>query len=203
MTLDSWLALCSFAFVMAATPGPNNLILLSCGLNYGFRRTLPFIAGIAVGLAGLFGAMGVGLGLLFERAPLFQLTLKMGGSTYFIWLAYKLATSRVNGVASPLITPSLWLGASFQFVNPKAWVMTMTAVSMFLPPNWTPLTLTAFIATYLLVGLPCNAIWAGAGALLARIVEDPLYLRRFNRVMAALMVVAISAVWLPLRQTST
>jgi threonine/homoserine/homoserine lactone efflux protein len=202
MTLEGWLALCSFAFVMAATPGPNNLMLLSCGLNHGFRCTLPFLAGIAVGFLGLLGGIGVGLGFIFERVPLFQLTLKMGGSAYFVWLAYRLATSSSGGEASTSTIPSLWLGASFQFVNPKAWMMAVTAVSMFLPPTWTPSTLATFIATFLMIGLPCNAFWAGAGALLATMLESPAHLRRFNRVMAALMVVAISTVWLPLRPPS-
>jgi len=199
MEPEIWLAFATFAFVSAATPGPNNIILFASGLRAGFLGALPFLAGIALGFGSLLIATGYGLGRLFETVPALQLTLKIVGSAYFLWLAYKLLNAKGARTDGEERTFGVLSGALFQIVNPKAWVMTITAVSLYLPQDWTLWTLLLLVGTFWGLGLPANACWAGAGQLLAQLLSDPRRMRLVNAVMAVLLALSIIPVWAPIR----
>ena len=126
------LALSAFAFVTSITPGPNNLMLLASGMNYGFARTVPHMLGISVGFGVMCLAVGFGLHELFTRHPVVYEVMKWAGVAYLLYLAWRIATAGVVSDAKgsargkPL---TLWEAAAFQWINPKAWAMAVSAFS--------------------------------------------------------------------------
>jgi threonine/homoserine/homoserine lactone efflux protein len=130
MSAGLMLAFASFAFVSSITPGPNNAMLLASGVNYGFRRTMPHIAGISLGCMVMLILVGLGLGAVFASVPLFYIVLRYVGAAYLLWLAWTIA--RAGSMADrpsdrrPL---TFWQAAAFQWVNPKAWIIVVGAVS--------------------------------------------------------------------------
>lgn len=174
---------------MTLTPGPNNLMLTASGANYGYWRTLPHILGIVAGCFVLFSAIALGLGLLFERFPLFQTLLKIIGSAYLLYLAWKIASApppdlRLRGEGRPL---TFWQAAAFQFANPKAWVMGLALMAGFLPEQgstWVDALLLAGFAE--LVALPCISLWAGFGMAVGRHLKSARAWRIFNGLMGTM-----------------
>ncbi|MEA3251551.1 MAG: LysE family translocator [Pseudomonadota bacterium] len=174
---------------MTLTPGPNNLMLTASGANYGYWRTLPHILGIVAGCFVLFSAIALGLGLLFERFPLFQTLLKVIGSAYLLYLAWKIASApppdlRLRGEGRPL---TFWQAAAFQFANPKAWVMGLALMAGFLPEQgstWADALLLAGFAE--LVALPCISLWAGFGMAVGRHLKSARAWRIFNGLMGTM-----------------
>jgi len=174
----------AFAFSMSATPGPNNMMLTASGANHGFRRTLPHMLGITVGCMVLMSGVALGLGALFQQWPALQTALKLIGSLYLLWLAWKIANAPAPGEADaksvrrPL---TFWQAAAFQFANPKAWVMTISGIASF------ALTGDAFVSSALvlillmgLTNLPSIALWAGFGVAIGRLLRTPQHWRWFN-----------------------
>ncbi|MHB0774815.1 LysE family translocator [Halomonas sp. WWR20] len=174
---------------MTITPGPNNLMLTASGANYGFRRTLPHIFGILVGCFVLFSAVALGLGLIFERYPLVQTLLRLVGSAYLLYLAWRIATApppdlRQRGEGRPL---SFWQAAAFQFANPKAWIMGLALIAGFLPDNGNPVLNAMLLAGFAeLIALPCISMWAGFGTVIGRWLDSPRAWRVFNVTMGGL-----------------
>lgn len=196
MSVEVWTAFAVFAFVAAATPGPNNLLLLTSGLRVGLWRTMPFIFGISVGFSALLVAVGYGLGQLFERFPAVQLAFKAVGTAYFLYLAWTLLRPSRARDAEDRRDLGFWAGVAFQAVNPKAWLMCITAVALYLPQSWNAATLALMVATFVVLGLPANVAWAGIGRLLRSLVSNARRMRVFNAVMAALLVLSILPVWI-------
>ncbi|MDI5985486.1 LysE family translocator [Halomonas sp. M4R5S39] len=174
---------------MTITPGPNNVMLTASGANYGFLRTLPHIFGILGGCFLLFAGIALGLGLVFERYPLVQTGLRLVGSAYLLYLAWRIATApppdlRQRGEGRPL---GFWQAAAFQFANPKAWVMGLALMAGFLPEGGDSVVNALLLAGFAeLVGLPCIALWAGFGTAIGRWLDGPRAWRIFNGVMGAL-----------------
>lgn len=174
---------------MTITPGPNNVMLTSSGANYGFIRTMPHIFGILGGCFILFTAIALGLGLLFETYPLVQSVLKVIGSSYLLYLAWRIATApppnlRGDGEAKPL---TFWQAAAFQFANPKAWVMGLTLIAGFLPETGNTLVNALLLSAFAeLVALPCVSLWAGFGQAIGQMIKTPKAWRYFNGLMGAL-----------------
>lgn len=192
MSYDIFLTLLVFAFVTSITPGPNNFMLLASGVNFGFRRTIPHMLGVGIGFFVLLLGVGFGLGAVFETVPQLYTALKFAGGAYLVYLAYKIGMSRsigeVEGKARPM---SFMAAAAFQWVNPKAWVMAVTAMATYTSHN-------AYIFTVLLVGLafaavnlPCVSSWAGFGTLMRGWLSDPVRLKWFNISMAVLLVASL------------
>jgi threonine/homoserine/homoserine lactone efflux protein len=127
------LTIASFAFVTSATPGPNNIMLTASGANFGFVKTLPHISGIVAGVALLNLCIGLGLGALFQQFPIVQQVLKIAGSVYLLWLAFKLlGFSYISDEGDINAKPLSFVQAlSFQYINPKAWVMVISANASF------------------------------------------------------------------------
>ncbi|GEN22441.1 LysE family translocator [Halomonas cupida] len=177
-----------FMLSMTLTPGPNNMMLTASGANYGFRRTMPHILGINAGCFILFTAVALGLGVIFERFPVVQTALKIVGSIYLLYLAWKIATApppelRRDG-ARPM---TFWQAAAFQFANPKAWVMGIALMASFLPETGNP-WLNAFIVAAFaeVVAFPCISLWAGFGTAVGRALKTNTSWRWFNGVMGAM-----------------
>lgn len=190
--LDALFALALFAFVSSITPGPNNLMLLSSGTNFGLRRTLPHLFGVTVGFSFLVVVIGVGLGAVFEAVPAAHAVFSAASVAYLLVLAWKIATSTTAPSASMTTTKPLgfWGAVAFQWVNPKAWTMGLTAVAAYVPKDH-PAVLAVVAAVFAVVNLPCCAAWAVLGVRLRRFLSEPAKLRAFNVVAAALLLASL------------
>lgn len=184
MTIDTLLALTAFAFVSSITPGPNNMMLLASGVNFGFRRTIPHMLGISVGFTSLLAGTGAGLGALLTAFPAAHTALKFTGAAYLIWLAWKIGTARSLGNGDASAKPFTLLQASaFQWVNVKAWVMAVTAVAVYTSPQQPFLSTAIVVVVFAAVNLPCISSWAAFGQVLRGFLADPVRLKWFNIVM--------------------
>lgn len=191
MTAQLLLAFVLFAFATAGTPGPNNMMLLASGANFGFRRTVLHILGISAGLGVMVLAMGLGLGGLFKAFPLLHEALKWVGGAYMLWLAWKIATAKGISDKNAGSKPMTFLeAAAFQWVNPKAWAMALTAATTYTPEGST-IGVFFVAGTFMLVGAPCSAAWAGFGQAMRRFLDRPAVLRVFNISMALLLVASL------------
>lgn len=191
MTQELFLALLGFAFVTSVTPGPNNMMLLASGVNFGFRRTVPHMLGISVGHALMVFLVGLGLAGVFKAWPPALVALKVASVTYMLWLAWKIAQSGAPGEGRVKPQPMTFLqAAAFQWVNPKAWAMALGAVSAYVvePSVW---AYAAVAGAFALVNLPSVSVWAGMGQAVRRWLEGPGRLRAFNWGMAGLLVLSL------------
>jgi threonine/homoserine/homoserine lactone efflux protein len=182
-----------FALVSSITPGPNNMMLLASGLNFGFRRTVPHIIGVNLGFCAMLVLVGLGFAQVFDAFPWLYGVLRYAGAAYLLFLAYSLARSdRIADTARPGARP-LWFieAAAFQWVNPKAWMMILGAIAAYVPrENFAP-NLLLMAAVFLTANLPSIALWAGFGSSLRRFLGTPGRLRAFNLTMAAALAASL------------
>jgi len=198
MNHDVLIAASLFSFVSSITPGPNNMMMLASGVNFGFRRSIPHWLGICGGFTFMLCAVGLGLHTLLADHPALYDILRYAGSAYLIWMAWRLATASASPAAQDDDTPhgaarplGLLGAAAFQWVNPKAWVMAVTAMSAYLPARAQPTDVLAIALLFGVINLPCVACWAGGGAALRRFLQDPLRLRIFNISMALALLASL------------
>jgi threonine/homoserine/homoserine lactone efflux protein len=193
MTFDQLLAFCAFAAITSITPGPNNMMMLASGVNHGFARSLPHLAGITGGFAFMVLAMGLGLHTVFEAVPVLQRVLKYVGAAYLLWLAWQLATAApLNSENANVRKPMNFIAAAaFQWVNPKAWVMALGAVTTYLPHAFLASDAAVLAGVFGLVNLPCVALWAAFGTAMRQVLQNPKSVRLFNCVTAGLLVLSL------------
>lgn len=192
MTTELFLALLVFAGVGAWTPGPNNAILLASGINYGFRRSLPMILGVAFGFPFMIGAIGLGLGKIFEANPAIYTALKYTGAAYMLWLAWKILTSKPAGEVRSDAQPLNFIQAAlFQWINPKGWVLALTVISAYTLPSAYYASVTVIVLTFVFMGLTSGSAWTMFGASLRHIMNDPRYFRWINIGLAAALVASL------------
>ena len=192
------LAFVVFATVMFFTPGPNNVMLLSSGLTYGFRRTLPHIAGITIGFAFMVGAVGVGLGTVFIAYPVLQTILKYLGVAYLIYLAAVIAMSEPvapdqENRRGPM---TFWGAAMFQWINAKGWVMVIGTITAYAAIASFPWNIAIQVALSLILGAASCTAWALFGTALRPILTAPKAVRAFNIVMAVLLLASLYPVFM-------
>jgi len=182
-----------FAAAMTGTPGPNNIMLTASGANFGFVRTVPHLLGVSIGVGTLITTVAAGLGVLFDTFPLLQQGMRLVACAYLLYLAWRIASAPPPGEAaidSTAMTPRpmrFFEALLFQYVNPKAWAMGITAVGSFTVIGdgyW--LSAAVIVAVFLIVGLPLTASWAAFGVLLGRVLSTPGAWRWFNRIMGVL-----------------
>jgi threonine/homoserine/homoserine lactone efflux protein len=189
MSYDVFLALLAYAFVTSITPGPNNLMLLTSGVNFGFARTIPHMLGVGIGFVVMLLAVGLGIGAVLTAFPALHTGLKVVGAFYLLYLSWKIAMTRsFKGNDESGSRPMTFLeAAAFQWVNPKAWVMAVTAMAVYSDPS-TPLLSVALIGLIFgLVNLPSVSTWAGFGTALRGFLSDPVRLKWFNIAMGLLL----------------
>ncbi len=191
MTHDLLAALITFAFVTSITPGPNNLMLMAAGANFGFRRTIPHMFGISLGHALMVFLVGLGIAGLFTTFPATKTALKIVSILYMLWLAFKVATAAAPSEGRAAGTPMTFLqAAAFQWVNPKAWYMAIFAITNYAAN--TSLVACAIVAiVFACTNLPSVSVWAWMGQQLRRWLTNPTRLRAFNWTMAALLVLSL------------
>lgn len=192
MTYDTFLALVLFAFVTSVTPGPNNMMLFASGVNFGFRRTFPHMLGIGGGFLSLLLGVGFGLGALLEAVPWLYTTLKFLGGGYLLYIAWKIGSSRALPDGKVGAHPLTFLqAAAFQWVNPKAWVMAVTAMTVYTDPDHYVLSVVLVGFAFALTNMPSVSTWAGFGSVMRQWLGDPVRLKWFNILMAVLLVLSL------------
>ena len=197
ITLPLLAALAGFAFVTSITPGPNNLMLLASGANYGFRRSIPHMAGISGGFALMVGLVGIGLVGLFEAWPVLRTVLAVLSVGYMLWLAWRIAGAGAPEGARAGARPMTFVEAAlFQWVNPKGWAMALSAITLYAPGREV-LAVSVVALVFALVNLPSVGLWAWLGQEMRRLLSAPARLRAFNRSMAALLVLSLAPVVYP------
>jgi len=182
------IAIIIFAFVSSITPGPNNIMLLASGTNYGFKRTIPHLFGIFIGFSFLLLSIGFGLSQIFDYFPISKLILKISCGIYLTYLSYKIATasSFKNDTETKSKPFTIRQAALFQWVNPKAWIMAMSAISVY-APNHEFSTILVITAAFVLINIPCQCLWTYAGEQLSHLLNNSVRLRIFNYIMALLL----------------
>ncbi|MBB5444478.1 threonine/homoserine/homoserine lactone efflux protein [Paraburkholderia sp. Clong3] len=199
VTLSALPAGILFALVTSITPGPNNTMLLASGVNFGFRRTLPHLSGISVGVVLLMLSVGIGLGEAFVHFPVLYTVLEVVSVAYLLYLAWKIGTSGElklrNGERRPM---RFHEAIAFQWVNPKAWMMVLTAATTIHLSNSFGMNAVAMAAVFYVIGFPCICVWAGFGTAMREVLSNPKRLRVFNIAMALLLVASLYPIALKL-----
>ena len=196
MTASLLWALVIFCFVSSITPGPNNLMLMTSGVNFGVRRTLPHMLGIAFGFTLMVVLVGLGLAGLFARVPSLLVAMKWVGAAYMVYLAAKLAMAAPLKPGGTVGDPMTFLqAAAFQWINPKAWIMALTGVATYTDPGDYTRTVLVVALVFGIVNLPCIACWALFGTALRHALQRPGVLRAFNWTMGALLIASLYPVF--------
>lgn len=197
MTYDLLTALAAFAFVTSVTPGPNNLMLMASGANFGFRRTIPHMLGVSIGFILMVVLVGAGLVQIFDAVPVSYTILKVVSVGYLLFLAWKIATAAPPRETERSGTPITFVQAAlFQWVNPKAWAMALTAISVYAPSQ--SLTAIAVVAVIFgTVNLPSVGSWTILGQQMRRLLTNPARLRAFNVTMAVLLIASLYPILAP------
>ncbi|MBN9228256.1 MULTISPECIES: LysE family translocator [Legionella] len=180
------LAMFSFSLVMSITPGPVNMIILSSGINYGVKRTIPYVSGATIGFTFLLIFIGFGFAQFINAYPFFLTYLAIAGSSYIIYMGYKIAFSKPELEVTKKDTPKFYEGFLLQWINPKAWIACVSGASIFSSANnhdpFLTFTLIYFIVCYLSLG-----IWAVLGDKVSYLLKDHTRLRQFNFIMGLLL----------------
>ena len=194
--LDQLVALFVFAAIGAFTPGPNNVMLLASGVNHGFRRTIPHIAGVTFGFPVMTLGVALGLGWVFETQPWLHVAIEIVGVAYLLWLSAKIAFQPVErgiGVVTTDAKPLTALqAAAFQWVNVKGWIMAVSGVSVYVPDGLGPLAGALVLSgVFFVTGIGSASTWAAFGTIIARHLGEPRRLRIFNRTMGLALVASL------------
>lgn len=199
MELGLFLSMLGFLWVAAITPGPNNMLLTASGANFGFLRSLPLMIGIMLGMQLMLLLVASGVGSLLLLYPSLHLILKIAGSLYLLWLAWKIATAAYekletgDGPQSPM---PFWQGGLLQLVNPKAWLMVLGAVASFsLAGAAYQHSILAIALGLFSVNLVSGIVWLGFGSLIGRILRSPRAWKIFNLAMGVLTAACVLLIW--------
>jgi len=194
-TITMLFSIATFTLSTVMTPGPNNIMLLSSGLTFGYKRTLPHIFGVMFGFSFMVVLVGLGMGVVFKEFPIIFAILKIIGVLYLFWMAYKIATNhsaydiKGSDQSSPF---TFFQAAAFQWVNVKAWIMAITVISVFVTSNENSLLQVLTIAfIYLLSGVISTNSWALGGVVLKKVINNKKSVNFFNILMAILLIASI------------
>jgi threonine/homoserine/homoserine lactone efflux protein len=193
-----FLPLILFVTVSTATPGGATTLATASGAHFGYRRSLPFMTGIAVGLASMAASAAAGLGGILLAMPSLQLVMKTAGSLYLIWLAWKIGRSGPPHLGTHLAKPTSFLGGVWLlWHNPKGWAMTLGAAASFAALARGPLQLGALLGcAFGIAAILSLSLWCVAGLLLARLLRTDRQWRIVNLLLALLLVTSIAPMWI-------
>ncbi|WP_319024736.1 LysE family translocator [Microbulbifer hainanensis] len=190
--LETLLPIVLFTFSTSITPGPNNLMIMSSGLNYGVNRSLPHLLGICLGFPAMIVAIGLGLGALFSQFPVLHEIIRWVGIAYLLYLAWAIARTREIGSADRSKPFTFLQAVAFQWVNPKGWIMAVGALAAFTSTGsemWIDVARIAL--TFIAIGGPCIIVWMLFGVGLKQVLNNPAHLRRFNIAMGLLLAASV------------
>lgn len=195
------IAMCVFSFVMSISPGPINLIIVSAGANYGFKRTMSFVSGATIGFTLLLMFVGFGFIKIIQAYPLLFDYLSLAGSVFILYIGYKIVTSSSSQieVKNDESIPKFYEGFLLQWLNPKAWIAAASGISMFSSTNN---HLFAFIVIYFLICYACLSVWAILGNATTMLLKFNNGLSFFNKGMG-LVLIATACYLIYLQLTAT
>ncbi|SRR5579883_2166948 len=182
------LAMFSFSLVMSITPGPVNMIILSSGINYGVKRTIPYVSGATIGFILLLFFIGFGFSQFINAYPFFLTYLAIVGSLYIIYIGYKIASSKTELEICKKDAPKFYEGFLLQWINPKAWIACVSGASIFSSEGSYDSFLT-FTIIYFIVCYISLSIWAILGDKVSYLLKDNFRLRLFNFTMGLLLII--------------
>ncbi|GAD79262.1 LysE family translocator [Vibrio ezurae] len=191
--MELFSAILLFAFSSTITPGPNNIMMMTSGMNYGVKRSLPHFMGICIGFPTMVVAIGLGLGSLFQWIPSLHDVIKILGIVYLLYLSWKIASAETDSLSCEEAKPfTFFQGALFQWVNPKAWIMATGAVATYTSNGMNIYSQVGLIAgLFFLVAFPCVGVWLVFGTKVRLILSEPKHQKLFNVCMAILLVLSI------------
>jgi len=196
MSLSLLFAFLLFAVVMLFTPGPNNIMLMTSGLNFGFSRTLPHMLGVSIGFGLMVFLLGIGLGAAFQIYPALYVVLRYAGAAYLLYLAWSIGTSGKVEAGKKKSRPLTFLeGVAFQWINAKGWIIALGAITTYAALASFPLNVVLLSGAFVLLGTASSATWAAFGSGLRRFLKDPRHVRAFNITMALLLVASLYPVF--------
>jgi threonine/homoserine/homoserine lactone efflux protein len=203
MSAQTFAAVLLFSLVMAFTPGPNNMMLASSGATYGIRRTLPHMLGVSVGFPVMILLVGLGLASLLLASPKLQLTMKVISCAYLLWLAVQIGLSKSTGDTASGKPMTFLAAAAFQWINPKAWLYAVGAISAYTSGSGTQLYRQVVIIAVLniAVSLGSTTTWTAFGAGIRRFLRTQAKLRLFNLLMALLLLGSVVPILLEIRDS--
>ncbi|WP_444896687.1 LysE family translocator [Microbulbifer sp. SSSA005] len=190
--IESLLPIALFAFSASITPGPNNLMIMSSGLNHGIYSSTPHLLGIWLGFPAMVVAIGLGLGTAFNHFPFLHEVIRWAGIAYLLYLAWIIGSTREMGSGNSSQPLSFTQAMAFQWINPKGWIMATGALAAFTSPGteiWSGVVKVAL--AFITIGGPCVAIWLFFGVGLKRFLTEPRYLRSFNTAMGLLLAASV------------
>ncbi|MCP4188777.1 MAG: LysE family translocator [Gammaproteobacteria bacterium] len=194
------LSITAFAFTATATPGPNNIMIMASGVNFGVLRSLPHLLGICFGFAVMVVLIGLGFGVVFQEFPILHEVIKIVGILYLLYLAWRIAKAGNQSNEQTRSKPFTFIqSALFQWLNPKAWIMGSSAIAAYTRVGediFLQVLLIAFI--FLLVAFPSTGSWLVFGRTMQRFLQKPAYQNVFNISMALLLVATVIPVILEL-----
>lgn len=184
-------ALVGFVVAATITPGPNNIMVMASGANFGFRRSIPHLCGVSAGATAIILLVGIGLMAIFDAAPILETVLRVVSASYLLWLAWKIANARPPRAGNSETRPlSFFQAATFQWVNPKVWATGLSAITLFAPERSFASVFLIAVA-FAIIGMASNAIWTWMGTALRRWLTVGHRLRVFNGAMALLLVASL------------
>jgi threonine/homoserine/homoserine lactone efflux protein len=195
------IAIFLYCFASCATPGPNNLMLLASGVNFGFKRTLPHMMGINFGFGVMVFLVGVGLAKLFDIYPALHAVMKWGSIAFMLYLSWKIATAAAPQVNTNKASQPMrwWQAAMFQWINPKGWVMGLSAISAYVPEQIGSASMPHLLVLalmFIVVNIPVGMVWTLFGVRLRTWLADDTHRRWFNYGMAGTLVLSlVPMVW--------
>ena len=187
------LAFILFTFSMSITPGPNNVMLMASGLNFGVNKSLPHLFGVCLGFPSMVILVGLGLGVIFEQYPIIHDVIKVLGIVYLIYLAWQIAHAKKTSLKGKVSSPFTFIQAAlFQWVNPKAWVMASTSIAVYTSVTGSVFYQVLSLAViFVFTGLCCCSLWLFLGHGLKRLLKSDAHRMLFNTVMAILLVASV------------
>jgi len=183
-----------FSIATSMTPGPNNIMLLSSGLTYGYKRTIPHVLGVVIGFPVMTIFVGLGLGEFFKLYPIAFSILKTLGILYLLWLAWKIAKSKAtfkenDSNSQPLKFIPIVL---FQWINPKNWIKIITAMSVYVTSvEHATMQIVIITLIFLITVIISANSWALGGIVLKKFIKSDAGIKKFNIIMAILLVLSI------------
>mgnify|MGYP001594253566 CR=1 FL=1 len=190
--MDNLLSIFLFTVVMTITPGPNNIMILASGLNFGIKHSIPHLLGIAIGFPMMLIAVGFGLDVLIGEAPAFRIIIKILGVGYLLFLAYKMFTMRKAKKLESNTNPLTFLQAVFfQWVNPKAWIMIFSGIGLFATGADMQADTFVIAASFFVAVILCTGTWLFLGSQMQKIIKSDTHFKLFNRGMAILLLVSV------------
>lgn len=191
MPLDLIAVIALFALTMTGTPGPNNVMLMASGANFGYVRSIPHILGITSGLASMILAVGLGLNTVFEAAPILKHILTVFCAGFLLYMAWKIAHASAPGEGQTKSSPmTVFQAAAFQWINPKSWIMVLTAITLYAESASLGAVVLVMVV-FATVGPVTNTIWVMSGVQIRRVLTNPTRLKVFNWIMASFLVCSL------------